>query len=203
MDDLLTAHHEMGHIQYFLQYKNQPIAFKEGANPGFHEAVGDTIALSASTPDYLKQIGLLEDASTDKEVVLNHLYLKALEKIVALPAAYMADKWRWGVFRSNIHPDTYNCHWWNLAEEFQGIAPPVARNEEDFDPGAVYHIVANVDLIRYFVGGVIQFQFQKALCIEAGQYNPDDATGKLLSECNIYGNVKAGNLLRYDEIFFC
>ncbi|XP_015119782.1 angiotensin-converting enzyme [Diachasma alloeum] len=197
MEDLLTAHHEMGHVQYFLQYKNQPTVYKEGANPGFHEAVGDTIALSASTPEHFKKIGLLEqDASTDKDALLNHLYITGLEKIVFLPFAYMMDKWRWGVFQSHILPDTYNCQWWNLAEEFQGITPPVPRSEQDFDPGAKYHIIANVEYIRYFVSHVIQFQFHKALCIHAGQYNPSNITAKSLSECNIYGNVKAGNLYR-------
>ncbi|XP_063977771.1 angiotensin-converting enzyme-like [Diachasmimorpha longicaudata] len=196
MEDLLTAHHEMGHIQYFLQYRNQPTVFKEGANPGFHEAVGDTIALSASTPEHLKTIGLLDDIPTDKEAVLNHLYINGLEKIVFLPFAYMMDKWRWGVFQSHILPDTYNCQWWNLAEEFQGITPPSPRSEQDFDPGAKYHIIANVEYIRYFVSFVVQFQFHKALCIQAGQYNPSNVTGKSLSECNIYGNVEAGNLFR-------
>ncbi|XP_057337121.1 angiotensin-converting enzyme-like [Microplitis mediator] len=196
MEDLLTAHHEMGHIQYFLQYKNQPTVYKEGANPGFHEAVGDTIALSASTPEHLQEIGLLDDPSTSDEAVLNHLYLNGLDKIVFLPFAYMMDKWRWGVFQSKIKPDTYNCEWWSLAEEFQGIVPPVERSEDDFDPGAKYHIVASVEYIRYFVSFVVQFQFHKSLCIEAGQYDPENPQNKALSECNIYGNKAAGKLFQ-------
>lgn len=196
MEDLMTAHHEMGHVQYFLQYKNQPTVFKEGANPGFHEAVGDTIALSASTPAHLKEIGLLDDDSTSHEAVLNHLYLKGLDKIVFLPFAYMMDKWRWGVFQSTITPDTYNCDWWKLAEEFQGIIPPVERTEDDFDPGAKYHIIANVEYIRYFVSFIVQFQFHKSLCIEAGEYDPTNPLSKTLSECNIYGNKRAGKLFK-------
>lgn len=111
MEDLLTAHHEMGHIQYFLQYKNQPVMYKEGANPGFHEAVGDTISLSASTPEHLKEIGLLNDTSSDKEAFINHLYSKGLDKIVFLPFAYMMDKWRWNVFQGKTKPDQYNDDW--------------------------------------------------------------------------------------------
>lgn len=201
MEDLLTAHHEMGHIQYDLQYKNQPTVFKDGANPGFHEAVGDTIALSASTPEHLQEIGLLADASTDKEAVLNHLYLNSLDKVVFLPFAYMMDKWRWGVFQSKITPDNYNCEWWALAEEFQGIVPPVKRTEDDFDPGAKYHIVASVEYIRYFVSFVVQFQFHRSLCIEAGQYDPQNPQTKALSECNIYGSKEAGKLFKYCLIF--
>ena len=196
MVDLQTAHHEMGHVQYYLQYKNQPEIFREGANPGFHEAVGDTIALSASTPSHLKTLGLLDKVETDKEAILNHLYFVGLDKIAFLPFAYMMDKWRWGVFRGSIKPDGYNCNWWSLAEEYQGIEPPVDRDENDFDPGAKYHIIADVEYIRYYVSFIIQFQFHKALCIEAGQYDPANPRSKLLSECNIYGSKKAGNLMK-------
>ncbi|KAF7991815.1 hypothetical protein HCN44_010616 [Aphidius gifuensis] len=194
MEDLLTAHHEMGHIEYFLQYKNQPIMYKEGANPGFHEAVGDTISLSASTPEHLKEIGLLNDTSSDQEAFINHLYLKGLDKIVFLPFAYMMDKWRWNVFQGKTKPDKYNDDWWKLALEYQGIVPPVERSSDDFDPGAKYHIVASVEYIRYFVSFVVQFQFHKALCIEAEQYDPENPLSKPLSQCNIYGNKKAGKL---------
>ncbi|KAK0076664.1 hypothetical protein PV326_010605 [Microctonus aethiopoides] len=196
MEDLLTAHHEMGHIQYFLQYKDLPTVYKEGANPGFHEAVGDTISLSASTLEHLKEIGLLNEIDADDEAMLNQLYLKGLNKIAFIPFAYMMDKWRWGVFQSTILPDTYNCNWWKLAEEYQGIAPPVERSENDFDPGAKYHTIANVEYLRYFISFVIQFQFHKALCIEAGEYDPADPSNKLLSQCNIYGSKDAGKLFQ-------
>ncbi|XP_017880117.1 angiotensin-converting enzyme isoform X3 [Ceratina calcarata] len=196
MEDLLTAHHEMGHIEYYLQYKNQPTIFKEGANPGFHEAVGDVIALSASTPSHLKAIKLLDNDSTDKEANINHLYLKGLDKIVFLPFAYMMDKWRWDVFQRTVTPDNYNCHWWELAESFQGIESPVDRSEDDFDPGAKYHIIANVEYIRYYVSFIVQFQFHKALCIEAKQYDPKNPNSKSLHQCDIYNNKQAGNLLK-------
>ncbi|KAL0125554.1 hypothetical protein PUN28_004576 [Cardiocondyla obscurior] len=196
MEDLLTAHHEMGHIEYYLQYKDQPTVFKEGANPGFHEAVGDVISLSVSTPSHLKKIGLLKDDSTDHEALLNHLYEKGLDKIVFLPFAYMMDRWRWNVFQGKVTPDNYNCNWWTLAEEYQGIEPPVDRSEEDFDPGAKYHIIADVEYIRYYVSFVIQFQFHKALCTEAKEYDPKNPNAKLLSQCDIYNNKDAGNLLK-------
>ena len=195
-EDLLTAHHEMGHVEYYLQYKNQPTVYKEGANPGFHEAVGDVIALSASTPSHLKKINLLEDDSTDREANINHLYLKGLDKIIFLPFAYMMDKWRWNVFQGKVTPDNYNCNWWDLAEVFQGIEPPVDRSEDDFDPGAKYHIVADVEYIRYYVSFVVQFQFHKSLCIEAKQYDPQNPDSKPLHQCDIYNNKAAGNLLK-------
>ncbi|XP_015434614.1 PREDICTED: angiotensin-converting enzyme-like [Dufourea novaeangliae] len=196
MEDLMTAHHEMGHVEYYLQYKNQPTVFKEGANPGFHEAVGDVIALSASTPSHLKSINLLKDDATDKEAIINHLYTKGLDKIVFLPFAYMMDKWRWNVFQGQVTPDNYNCNWWDLIESFQGIEAPVDRSEDDFDPGAKYHIIADVEYIRYYVSFIVQFQFHKALCIEAKQYDPQNPNSKPLHQCDIYNNKAAGNLLK-------
>ena len=111
--NLETIHHEMGHIQYYLQYKDQPTVFRNGANPGFHEAVGDVMGLSVSTPAHLEKIELLKNYTTDEEASLNHLYLKSLEKVVFLPYAYIMDLWRYGIFRGNSTKDQYNCQWYN------------------------------------------------------------------------------------------
>jgi len=196
MDDLFAAHHEMGHIQYFIQYKDQPAAYKEGANPGFHEAVGDVIALSVLTPKHLRQIGLLEaDSLTeDHEATINYLFLQGLQKVVFLPFAYVIDLWRWDIFKGKITSDSYNCEWWKMRDKYQGIEPPVDRTEEDFDPGAKFHVTASVPYIRYFVSFVIQFQFHRALCEKAGQFDPNDPK-KPLHECDIYRSTAAGNLL--------
>ncbi|XP_023709010.1 angiotensin-converting enzyme isoform X1 [Cryptotermes secundus] len=197
MSHLFTAHHEMGHVQYFIQYRERPLVYKEGANPGFHEAVGDVMSLSVSTPKHLREIGLLEDdasAGEDYEATINYLYLQGLQKIVFLPYAYLTDLWRWDVFKGKITSENYNCEWWRLREKYQGIEPPVDRTEEDFDPGAKYHIIASVPYIRYFVSFVIQFQFHRALCEKAGQFDPNDPK-KPLHECDIYRSTEAGNLL--------
>ncbi|XP_054280631.1 angiotensin-converting enzyme-like isoform X2 [Macrosteles quadrilineatus] len=197
LDDLKTVHHEMGHIQYFQQYKNQPYVFRSGANSGFHEAVGDTLALSVSTAEHLMKIGLLDPDTyvEDRETDINSLYLMALEKVAFLPFAYILDLWRWEVFRGNITPPEYNCRFWKLRQDLQGIVPPVDRKERDFDAGAKYHVIADVPYIRYFVSFIIQFQFHKALCIKAGQYNPKDPASKPLHQCDIYQSTEAGNLM--------
>ncbi|KAK7790888.1 hypothetical protein R5R35_006654 [Gryllus longicercus] len=197
MEHMFTAHHEMGHIQYFLQYKHQPVVYREGANPGFHEAVGDVMSLSVSTPKHLRQVGLLRDEGPrdDDASALNYLFLQALQKVAFLPYAYLMDLWRWDVFNGSVTSDEYNCRWWRLREQYQGIEPPVDRTEEDFDPGAKYHIVASVPYIRYFVSYVIQFQFHRALCLEAGQFDPNDPM-KPLYACDIYGSTAAGNKLK-------
>ncbi len=160
--------------------------FRDSANDGFHEAVGDTIALSV-TPEYLVEIGLLDkapDASKDIGFLLN----KALEKIAFLPFGLFIDQWRWKVFSGQIPPEKYNQTWWDLKLKYQGVAPPVDRSEEDFDPGAKYHVAANVPYMRYFLADILQFQFHRALAQAAGCKEP-------LHRCSIYGNKEAGKRL--------
>ena len=185
-EDFTVIHHELGHNFYQRAYDKQPPLFLGGANDGFHEAIGDTIALSV-TPEYLKQIGLLESIpppSADTGLLLH----RALEKVAFLPFGLMIDKWRWGVFSGKIPPSEYNKAWWDLRLEYEGVAPPVARTEADFDPGAKFHIPANVPYARYFLSYVLQFQFHRALCNAAGYTGP-------LSRCSIYGNEAAGEKL--------
>lgn len=194
--DFITAHHEMGHIQYFLQYKDQPFIYREGANEGFHEAIGDTIALSVSTPKHLHKIGLLPKTSRTYEADINYLYKIGLDKIAFLPFGYLMDLWRWNVFKGITTEDQYNCDWWKLKYSYQGIEPPVTRTEKDFDPGSKYHIVGNVPYIRYFVSFIVQFQFHQALCEKAGQFDPKNPTSKPLHECDIYQSTNAGNAFK-------
>jgi len=185
-EDFRTIHHELGHNFYQRAYNTQPPLFQNSANDGFHEAVGDTIALSV-TPEYLKKIGLIETvppASGDTDYLLQ----QALEKVAFLPFGLVIDKWRWQVFSGQVKPEQYNKAWWDLREKYQGVAPPVARTEADFDPGAKYHVPANVPYMRYFLARIYQFQFQRALCKEAGVEGP-------LHRCSIYGNKKAGEKL--------
>ena len=185
-EDFLTIHHELGHNVYQRAYNQQPPIFRDSANDGFHEAIGDTIALSV-TPEYLVKIGLLDkapDPSKDVGVLLH----RALEKIAFLPFALVIDEWRWKVFSGEIKPDQYNQAWWQLREKYEGIAPPPGRTEADFDPGAKYHVPANVPYMRYFLADILQFQFHRALSQVAGCTGP-------LNRCSIYGNQAAGTRL--------
>jgi peptidyl-dipeptidase A len=182
-EDFLTIHHELGHNFYQRAYDKQPPLFRDSANDGFHEAIGDTIALSV-TPEYLKQLGFI-DAVPPESADLGLLMRKSLEKISFLPFGLMIDKWRWGVFSGKITPANYNKAWWDLRREYQGIVPPVARTETDFDPGAKYHIPANVPYARYFLADILQFQFHRAMCRQIGFQGP-------LNRCSIYNNKEAG-----------
>jgi peptidyl-dipeptidase A len=185
-DDFSVIHHELGHNFYQRAYDQQPYLFRNGANAGFHEAIGDTIAQSI-TPEYLKKIGLIEtvpDASKD----LGLLLYKALEKVAFLPFGLLIDKWRWEVFSGQVPPEKYNEAWWQLRLRYQGIAPPVARTENDFDPGAKYHIPANYPYAAYFVADILQFQFHRSLAKVAGCEGP-------LNRCSIYDSKEAGRRL--------
>jgi peptidyl-dipeptidase A len=189
-EDLFTVYHELGHIYYYLWYKDQPQLFQDGAHDGFHEAVGDAVNLSV-TPGYLHRIGLVRAVKPSPEAVINEQMKMALDKIAFLPFGKLIDEWRWGVFDGRIKPADYNKAWWELREKYQGLAPPVARSEEDFDPGAKYHIPGNTPYTRYFLSFILQFQFHKALCDAAGFKGP-------LHECSIFGNQEAGR--RYAEM---
>ncbi|XP_029345454.1 angiotensin-converting enzyme [Acyrthosiphon pisum] len=194
--DFITLHHEMGHIEYYMQYANQPYIYHGGANEGFHEAIGDTIALSVSTTKHLNKIGLLPNTSRSCEADINYLYKIGLQKIAFLPFGYLMDLWRWDVFKGITTEDQYNCDWWKLRCSYQGIEPPVTRTEEDFDPGSKFHIVADVPYIRYFVSFILQFQFHQALCEKAGQFDPKNPSSQPLNLCDIYQSTDAGNALK-------
>ena len=185
-EDFRTIHHELGHNFYQRAYKSLPFNFRDSANDGFHEAIGDTIALSV-TPEYLVKIGLLSkapDSSRDIGLLLD----RALEKIAFLPFGLLIDQWRWKVFSGEVKPEDYNKAWWDLRLKYQGVAPVTARGEEFFDPGAKYHVPGNVPYTRYFLADILQFQFHRALAQTAG-------CTSLLHRCSIYESAAAGKKL--------
>jgi peptidyl-dipeptidase A len=187
-EHLMTVYHELGHVYYYLSYKDQPYLFQGGAHDGFHEAIGDTVNLSM-TPAYMHRIGLIGAVKQGHQATINQQMKLALDKIAFLPFGKLVDEWRWKVFAGEIAPDNYNAAWWRLREQYQGVAAPVERSEEDFDPGAKYHIPANTPYTRYFLSYILQFQFHKALCEAAGHKGP-------LHECSVYGDKEAGKRFR-------
>jgi peptidyl-dipeptidase A len=185
-DDFTTVHHEEGHLMYQRAYNRQPFIFRSGANDGFHEAIGDSVAL-AITPAYLKQLGLIDQIPPPEADIPLQLRT-ALDKVAFLPFGLLIDKWRWEVFSGAVKPADYNKAWWALREQYQGVAPPTARTEADFDPGAKYHIPGNVPYARYFLARIYQFQFYKAMCEASGYKGP-------LNRCTFYGSKAAGDKL--------
>lgn len=182
-EDFRVIHHELGHNFYQRAYNQLPLLYQDSANDGFHEAIGDTIALSV-TPEYLKKIGLLERVPPESADI-GLLLHQALDKVAFLPFGLLVDQWRWKTFSGEVTPANYNQAWWELRRKYQGVAPPVPRSEADFDPGAKYHVAADVPYARYFLAHVLQFQFHRALCREAGYSGP-------LHRCSIYDSKAAG-----------
>jgi peptidyl-dipeptidase A len=183
-EDFQTVHHELGHNYYQRAYKNQPFLFQDGANDGFHEAIGDMVALSI-TPEYLRRINLINQVPG--EAADNGLLLRmALDKVAFMPFGLLVDKWRWQVYSGQLTPATYNEGWWKLRTQYQGITPPGgARPADAFDAGAKYHVPANVPYMRYFLSHILQFQFYRAACKQAGWTGP-------LHRCTVYGNKEVG-----------
>ncbi len=186
-EDFVTVHHELGHNFYQRAYNRQSPLHQTSANDGFHEGIGDTVALSI-TPEYLVQVGLLDELPRSGGD-LGILMRMALDKVAFLPFGLLVDQWRWKVFSGEIGPDDYNAGWWKLRTRYQGIQPPVERSEDDFDPGAKYHVPANTPYTRYFLAHILQFQFHRSLCELAGYDGP-------LHQCSIYGDEAAGQALR-------
>jgi len=187
-EDLITIHHELGHNYYYHHYFKLPVLFQSGANDGFHEGIGDTLALSV-TPGYLKSLGLIDRVPADDKGATNFLFKQALSKIAFLPFGKLIDQWRWDVFAGKTKPADYNKAFWALRLKYQGVVPPVPRSEADFDPGAKYHVPSGTPYTRYFLAHIYQFQFHRALCEAAGHKGP-------LHTCSIYGSKAAGDKLK-------
>jgi peptidyl-dipeptidase A len=188
-DELRVIYHELGHNYYQRAYNQQPMLFRDGANGGFHEAIGDAITLSM-TPEYLAEVGLVAASAKQSErAIINRQMQQALDKIAFLPFGKLIDEWRWKVFSGEVTPENYNSAWWDLRRQYQGIAPPVERSEANFDPGSKFHVPANVSYTRYFIARILQFQFQRALCEAAGHEGD-------LQSCSIYGSEEAGAKLQ-------
>jgi len=185
-EEFSVIHHELGHNFYQRAYQDQPVFFQNSANDGFHEAIGDTIALSV-TPKYLKEIGLI-DTIPDQSKDIGLLMKMALEKVAFMPFGLMVDQWRWQVFSGQVTPENYNKAWWELREKYQGVAAPIARDANAFDPGAKYHVPANTPYSRYFLAHIQQFEFHRALCKISGNTDP-------IHRCSIYNNKAAGKAL--------
>jgi len=187
-DDLNTIHHELGHIQYYQQYKSQPQVYRDGANDGFHEAIGELMAMAGATPSHLYSIGLLDDLVLDDELDLNFLMRQALITVTTLPYHLVNDLWRWRAFRGEYNTSTWNDEYWALKEKIVGVKAPTERTKEDLDPPTIFHICQDYDMIRYFTRTILQFQFWDKLCEISGHQGP-------LHRCDFSGSHDAGEAL--------
>ncbi|KAJ8984248.1 hypothetical protein NQ317_007480 [Molorchus minor] len=195
-EDLMSVFHELGHAQYGLQYlQTQPSSYRDSPTPGFHEAIGTTLALSFMSPTHLQRIGLLNNFLDSYEANINVLLYMALNKVAFLPFGLLVDKWRWDVFNGSVPENKWNSHYWQYKKIYQRLKPPVERSDEtDLDPGDMYNIPVNIDFIMYYYAGILEFQIFKSMCIEADKYDP--LTKKMpLHKCDFYNVAKAGGKL--------
>ncbi|XP_019522936.1 PREDICTED: angiotensin-converting enzyme 2 [Hipposideros armiger] len=189
MEDFLTAHHEMGHIQYDMAYAIQPYLLRSGANEGFHEAVGEVMSLSVATPKHLKTMGLLPpDFNEDNETEINFLLKQALNIVATLPFTYMLEKWRWMVFNGEVPKEEWTKKWWDMKREIVGVVEPVSHDETYCDPASLFHVANDYSFIRYYTRTIFEFQFQEALCKIARHEGP-------LHKCDISNSTEAGKKL--------
>ncbi|CAH2056638.1 unnamed protein product, partial [Iphiclides podalirius] len=186
--DLISTHHEMAHIQYYLQYAEQPQLFRDGANPAFHEALANAATLAVYNMQHLQRLGLYNNKSHDPyEVSMNFLMSMALEKVAYLPFAFMVDQWRWSVFEDGV--ENMNARWWQMKLRYQGVIPPLPRTEADFDPGSKYHVIADQEYAKYLLSTVLEFQVFERLCAAAAHQGH-------LHHCLLHRSREAGRLLR-------
>jgi len=187
-EDLNTIHHELGHIQYDQHYKTLPQVYRDGANDGFHEAIGELMAMAGATPSHLYSIGLLDELVEDEELDMNFLMSQALITISTLPFHLVNDLWRWRAFRGEFELADWNAEYWKLKQEIVGVVAPVERTEADLDPPTIYHVNQDYDMIRYFARTILQFQFAEKLCELSGHEGP-------LHRCDFSGSTEAGAAL--------
>ncbi|XP_025162377.1 angiotensin-converting enzyme [Harpegnathos saltator] len=198
--DFNVVHHELGHIQYYMAYQNQPSFFKNGINAAFHESIGDAISHGATSPRHMRRLGLLRDASSDslKTAVL---VKQALLKIPQLSSGLVIEKWRWSVFSGRTKPSRYNEAWWHLHRRYMGVAPPSPRSEEFFDAAAKYHVSHGVPYARYYLASFLQVQLFQGMCEASAGLRVGSATfNASLHKCDIYGSKDAGRILRSEAI---
>jgi len=186
-----TSLHELGHIYYFISYSNPdvPIILREGANRGYHEAVGSLIGLASLQTPFLKQMGLLpKDFEIDK---IQALLKESLDYIVFIPwsAGVMTD-FEYELYSQKLPQDQFNNKWWELVKKYQGIIPPFERGNDYCDAATKTHI--NNDAAQYYdyaISNVLLFQFHDHIANNILKQDPH-AT-------NYYGNKETGKFL-YD-----
>jgi len=185
-----TSLHELGHIYYYISYSNPnvPLILREGANRGFHEAIGSLMGLASLQAPFLKEMGLMEQnfEVNKMQALLN----EALDYIPFIPwSAGVMTEFEYELYSKNLHKDQYNVKWWELVNKYQGIVPPDKRYEKYCDAATKTHI--NNDAAQYYdyaISNVLLFQFHNYIAnniLKQDQY----AT-------NYYGSKEVGKWMK-------
>ena len=187
----LTAHHELGHGYYFISYTRPevPPLLRLGANPAFHEGMGELAALAAAQEPYLQATGVLPpDFKSDETAFLLNDALNPTVPLIFWASGTMTH-WEADVYAHNLPPEQWNARWWQYVRDFQGVEPPAARGEEDCDAATKTHINDNpCYYYSYAIATVLKFQLHEFIARKI-LHQP-------VQHCNYAGNREAGNFLR-------
>jgi len=185
-----TAHHELGHIYYYLTYSNPavPLVLRNGANRAYHEGIGTMIELAAAQRRYLAGRGVVPaNAQVD---TMAQLLKEALQYIVFIPfSTGTMTHFENDLYNSNLSPDRFNVAWWGYVKQYQGIVPPVARDEMSADAATKTHI--NDDAGQYYdyaLSQALLFQLHEHIAMHILKQNPHDT--------DYYGSAAVGDFLR-------
>lgn len=188
-----TSLHELGHIYYYISYSNPnvPIILREGANRGFHEAIGSMIGLASLQSPFLKEMGLMnQDYKIDNtQALLN----EALDYIPFIPwSAGVMTEFEYELYSKNLPEDQFNKMWWELVKKYQGIISPNERGEMYCDAATKTHI--NDDAGQYYdyaIANVLLFQFHTYIASKILKQDP--------YATNYYGSKEVGKWM-YDVL---
>jgi peptidyl-dipeptidase A len=186
-----TAHHELGHVYYYLAYSNPgvPFVLRAGANRAFHEGIGTLIELASNQPPYLREAGLLPaDRQIDQ---VQWLLSQALVgPVVFIPfACGTMTHFEHDLYEEDLPPSEWNARWWTYAALHQGLAPPGPRGADACDAATKSHI--NDDPAQYYdyaISNVILHQLHDHICRVILKCDPHQA--------NYHGNREVGAYLR-------
>jgi peptidyl-dipeptidase A len=186
-----TAHHELGHGYYFMSYTRPevPPLLRIGANPAFHEGMGELISLAAGQVPYLQSLGVLPaDFKVDENAFLLNDALGNSVPFIYWASGTMTH-WEADVYAHNLSPDQWNARWWKYVRDFQGVEPPTERGEEFCDAATKTHINDTpAYYYSYAIATVLKFQWHDYIARKILHQPPQ--------RCNYANNKAVGDFLR-------
>ncbi len=186
-----TAHHELGHIYYYISYSTPavPMLLREGANRAFHEAVGELAKLASQQTPYLIKVGVMPRGKEPDATAW--LLQSAMDSIVFMPfSAGTMSHFERDLYEGNLPPSDWQKKWWDYAGQYQGVEPPVSRNDDALcDACTKTHI--NDDAAQYYdyaLASLIKFQLHDHICTTILKQD--------VRACDYSGNHEVGDFLR-------
>ena len=186
-----TVHHELGHIFYYQAYTRPevPVLLRRGGNRAWHEGIAELGTLASLQTPYLRMRGLLPEGRKidQKRWLLNEALVQTIS---FLPwSAGTISAWERELYEGNLPPEQWNARWWELAAQYQGVAPPAPRGEESCDGCTKTHVNdAPAYYYNYALATVMKYQLHSHICRDILKADPH--------ACTYYGHKEVGEFLR-------